>query len=312
MSESPRFLISRLSSLGDVVCSLPAAAALKDGFPGAHVTWVVDKRFADIVRCCRSVDQTVVWDRKPQWLFDGSAVGAGEVVYEAALDLQGLLKSALVVGRVKAKQRVGYHRQREGTALFCRRVLPDPSSIHVVDQYVDVARAIGGIADRARFDLYPDQQATERVRALLDGSPAGEFIVVNPGSAQAWKRWPVGHFAKLVDDLPLPAVLIGSKAETGGAEIVELSRTKPKNLTGMTSIGELIALIGMARAHIGGDTGSTHIAAAMDIPAIGLYSPTRPERSCPYGQISRCHFDPEDLSKIQPEEVLYTVKEALA
>jgi len=311
MPGSRRFLISRLSSLGDVVCSLPAASAIKDGIPDAHVTWVVDERFVDVVRCCSAVDETVVWKRNASWLLDGKAVGANSDVYEAALDLQGLLKSGLIIARVKAKEKVGYHRQREGTALFSRRVMPDPSSLHVVDQYVDVARAIGGVADRAQFRLTPDPEAAARVRGLWNGHSPGEFIVVNPGSAQAWKRWPVQHFAKLIDDLPMPAVVVGSKGETGGEEIVGLSKSKPLNLTGKTSIAELIALIGMAKAHIGGDTGSTHIAAAMDIPAIGLYSPTRPERSCPYGQISRCHYDPEGLDRIQPEDVLETVKEAI-
>src|ERR1044072_755351 len=88
-----RFLISRLSSLGDVVCSLPAAAALKKGVPDAGATWVGDKRFAAIVEACSAVDRVVVRQK-------GSAPIDGE--YEAALDLQGLLKSAWVIARVKA------------------------------------------------------------------------------------------------------------------------------------------------------------------------------------------------------------------
>ncbi len=54
-----RFLLSRLSALGDTVCSLPAAMALKQGFPECHITWAVDPRFAGIVECCEAVDEVV-------------------------------------------------------------------------------------------------------------------------------------------------------------------------------------------------------------------------------------------------------------
>lgn len=289
-----RVLISRLSSLGDVVCSLPAAAALKKGLD-AHVTWVVSKRCADIVRCCSAVDEVL------------TQAPAGQS-FDIALDLQGLLKSALVVGRVKAKQKVGYHWQREGAALFSQRVLPDPSSLHVVDQYVDVARAVDGVADRAEFAFSPDPEAIAAMRPSL----FPEFIVVNPGSARASKCWPVAHYAALIDEIPMKVVLVGASHETAGDEIMALCKKKPFNFTGHTSIAELIALIGMSRAHIGGDTGSTHIAAALGVPAVGLYSATKPVRSCPYGQIDRCHYDPNGLANILPSDVLTTVKEAIA
>lgn len=297
-----RFLISRLSSLGDVVCSLPAASALKLGVPEAHVTWVVDERFAAIVRSCQAVDEVIAQSRiaRSPIRFDAP--------FEAALDLQGLLKSALVIARAHAKEKVGYHWQREGAALFSRRVLPDPSSLHVVDQYVDVARAVGGKADRADFQLAPRQEALASVQSSLPP----RFVVINPGSAWASKRWPPERIGRLIDMIDLPVVLIGSKGETGGAEAMAHCRARPLDLTGQTGIGELVALISCAAVHVGGDTGSTHIAAALGIPAVGLYSSTRPERTCPYGQIDRCLYDPAGLGRIEPEAVRAKVAEALA
>ena len=83
------------------------------------------------------------------------------------------------------------------------------------------------------------------------------------------------------------------------------------DLTGKTTVAELIAVISLAEAHVGGDTGSTHIAAGLAVPAIGLYSATRPERSCPYGQIDRCIFRPEGLDKIEASDVFSLVQEAI-
>jgi heptosyltransferase-1 len=295
IENSQRFLVARLSSLGDVVCSLPAASALKKGIPGAHVTWAVSPKFADVVRACSSVDEVV----------DPGGV-SGKFV--AALDLQGLLKSARVIARAKAETKVGYHWQREGSALVSRRVLPDPSSLHIVDQYVDVARAVGGEADRAEFGLVPDPSAVERMRALVG---VDDFVVINPGAAWASKRWPPAHVAALIDALPIPVVLTGAAGDTSAAEAAAASKKDPIDLTGKTSISELIALISLARAHVGGDTGSTHIAAALGIPAIGLYSATSPTRSCPYGQIHRCHYQPDGLARIEPSVVLGSVMEAI-
>ena len=80
---------------------------------------------------------------------------------------------------------------------------------------------------------------------------------------------------------------------------------------GETSVRELVALVRLASVHVGGDTGSTHLAAALDVPAVGLYGLTRPERSCPYGGIARCHHDPRGRRGIEVEPVWQTVRAAL-
>lgn len=306
-----RFLICRLSSLGDVACSLPAAGALKRGFPDCHITWVVDPRFAGVVRSCRHVDSVV--EAKPSFKRETWPTPEGE--FDAALDLQGLLKSGLVVKNTKAKKKVGYHWQREGAWLFSQRVLPDRSSLHVVDQYVDVARAVGGEADRADFGLQALPEAIESVRAKLEFEEP--FIVMNGGAGWVTKRWPPSHFAALIDGLSangLRTVLIGGKSNDDlsvQSQIAEASKSVPLQLAGKTSITELVALLSLSKGHVGGDTGSSHLAAALGIPAIGLFSITRPVRSCPYGQIDRCLYDKKGLSYIQPEHVLDTLLTAV-
>lgn len=350
-----RVLISRYSALGDTVCTLPVAVSLKAMFPDCHVTWVVDPRFAGVVECCEAVDEVMVhrpklgrWPKFP-------------ARFDLALDMQGLLKSAIPVALSRAKVKLGYHWQREGSALVSRRVLPDPSSFHIVDQYVDVARAAvasiepmgqehakpaerspvfasfvtrresksprettesalttngtGSIeTGRARFGLVPKQEDILAARLKLKQKGiGGRFVAVNPGAGWATKRWPAAHFGRLIDalaDRGMPSVLIGGngKADQAAAqEVTAAAQNPPASLLGETSVRELVALIRLASAHVGGDTGSTHIAAALDVGAIGLYSITRPERSCPYGQIDRCHYDPRGLSFIEPEAVIETV-----
>lgn len=310
-----RFFIARLSSLGDVVCSLPVAVALKRSFPGCETVWAVDRRFRGVVDACKAVDRVI--EAKPRWRPATWRVGEGE--FDAALDLQGLFKSAILVATCKARQKVGYHWQREGAWLFSERVIPDPSSFHIVDQYVDVARYLGANADRAEFEMTPSDAATNSVRAKLGAMGVGEsFVAINAGAGWATKRWPAQHYARLtclLSDLGVQAVFLGGAAITDREAFEEVcmhlpaGAERPKELLGQTTVSELVALLQLAQAHVGGDTGSTHIAAGLGVPAIGLYSITRPQRSCPYGQIERCLYDPDGLHRISPEAVLQKVSE---
>ncbi len=305
-----RFLISRLSSLGDVVCTLPAAVALKSSFPDCEIVWCVDKRFAGIVELCASVDQVV---HVPKAGSERKAVLKTLGEFDAAFDLQGLLKSALVVAGVRARRKLGYHWQREGSWLFSQRVVPDPTSLHVTDQYVDVVRAFGATCDRAEFGLKPIDEDVAKVRAML---PVGrDLVVCNAGAGWATKRWPAHHFARLADDLDASGFRVAFLGASGDRaayeEVKSHGAANAIDLVGKTNVRELVSLISLAKAHVGGDTGSTHIAAALGVPAVGLYSITRPERSCPYGQRGNTLYEPLGLDRIGPERAFEAVRAAI-
>ncbi len=312
-----RILIVRLSSLGDVVCSLPAATALRSAFPEATIEWAVDPRFAAIVEACDVVD--VVHRVKPK--FAPSSWPSFEGEFDAVLDLQGLSKSAIVAARANAKLKLGYHWQREGAWLVSGPVMPDPTSIHIVDQYVDVARAaivtLGGSTDSepTAFRLTPRVDIGSK---LAEASIDRPYVLMNPGAGWVTKRWPPESFASVGDWIwdqgLIPVALGGNGAEDyeAFAEVAAATNRPPISMTGKTTIAELVALVAGARAHIGGDTGSTHLAAALGVPAIGLYSITRPARSCPYGQAGRCLSDKAGLDRIQPDDVIRLIEAALA
>ena len=306
-----RFLISRFSSLGDVVCTLPAAVALKRSFPRCEVTWVVDPRFADIVRLCKSVDHVHLAQRK---LLETCREVRTLGDFDAAFDLQGLLKSGLAVGCCRAKKKLGYHWRREGSWLFSQRVVPDETSLHVTDQYVDVVRAAGATMDRAEFDLAPDPEDLKKIRSLVPES--ARLALCNAGAGWATKRWPASSFARLADRLMTSGWTVAFIGGPSDDEIVQevyaSGAMQAINLTGKTNIRELVALVSLAGVHIGGDTGSTHIAAALGVPAVGLYSVTRPERSCPYGQRANTLYHPDGLQHIGPEQALQAVERAVS
>lgn len=324
-----RFLISRLSSLGDVACTLPVAGTLKAEFPDCEIVWVVDGRFSGVVECCEAVDQVIV--ARPG--FHPKTWPTIEGNFDAALDMQGLLKSAIPIARAKSRLKLGYHWQREGAWLFTSPVTPDPTSFHIVDQYVDVARAaaeqlertknekrktMGDDASSYRFHLAPLSEDVQKVQNLLqEAGVVGSFVAINAGAGWATKRWPAASFAAVIDALAnqgVASVLLGGKADAdreAANAVQSASQSQPIDLLGKTTVRELIALLSLAEAHLGGDTGSTHLMAALGRPAVGLYSITRPQRSCPYGQVDRCHYDPDALANISAEAVFDSLREAI-
>lgn len=311
------FLVVRLSALGDVVCTLPVAGYLRQAFPDSRIVWVVDGRFRGIADCCTYIDEVIAIKRGEKPVFESP-------VFDVAFDMQGLLKSALVVKSVKATHKLGYHWQREGAQFFSQKVLPDPSSFHIVDQYIDVARAAKTLiptanirqeeGEYAQFGLVPKPEDLAKIQEKV----SGDYVVLNPGAGWVTKRWPPASFARVAEWLVaqgLKPVLIGGKAEADHQAYDEVARETQAELvklTGETSVRELVALMAMAKGHVGGDTGSTHLAAALGIPAIGLYSITRPQRSCPYGQVENCLYNPAGLAAIPPEDVIARLSHSLA
>ncbi|MEQ1933306.1 MAG: glycosyltransferase family 9 protein [Fimbriimonadaceae bacterium] len=283
---------------------MPAAGALKATYPECEVVWVVDKRFAGVVNCCQHINTV---------LLRGEPV-LGE--FEAAFDLQGLLKSASILRGIRAKHKLGYHWQREGASFFSSQVLPDPSSFHIVDQYVDVVRVLCPKAETADFGLSPRDQDVASLASKFDLKQP--YVVLNPGAGWISKRWPPAHFAQLADWLTdqgiTPVAIGGNGVEdlAGFDEVQSRAQAPIVKMTGSTSVPELIALISRAKAHVGGDTGSTHIAAALGTSAVGLYSITRPQRSCPYSQIDNCLYDTRGLEHISSESVIAVLERELS
>lgn len=320
-----KVFIARLSALGDVACSLPAAGSLKAAFPDCHITWYIDKRFAGLAECCQHIDQLVIADKGFSNI-KKQVRNLGE--FDLALDLQGLIKSALPVYLAQTKSppkpnrkpftrtksqdqprptKLGYHWQREGANFLVSPVIPDPSSVHVVLQYLDVARAAGG-TDVVDFGLAPIPEDIPIVQNILQESnidPDKPLILANAGAGWAAKRWPPENFASLIKTLhqnQIQFAFIGTSADEPSVQAVTNllpPENQPKNLLNKTNVRQLVALLDQASVILAGDTGAIHIGAALGKPCVGLYTQTRPERSCPFGQLQNCQsVDPHMVTDL--------------
>lgn len=260
----------------------------------------MDRRFRGILDCCNAVDQIV---ERPKNAWNVRKLGQ----FDYALDMQGLFKSGVLVGLARANNKLGYHWQREGAGLFSRAVIPDPSSIHVVDQYIDVARTLGVAECGTAFCLAPIAEDVVKVQNILKskGLLSDRFVLCNAGAGWVTKRWNPNKYSDLTKRLSqvgYQCVFLGALSDrVAYDEVMSHGAVDTVNMVGETNVRELVALVSLATLHIAGDTGSTHIAAALGKPAIGIYTQTRLERSCPYGQIADCfQGDPcaDDVLKV--------------
>ena len=263
-------LIVKLSAIGDVVHALPAAYAIKETYPAAHITWVVEPPAYDIVRMCSSVDEVIVFPKKQLRTWAGFRRGFPAFRrilqarrYDAALDLQGLFKSAAIAFFVRARRKIGTGFMREGAWLVSRPVRGAHIGGHIVDQNLDVARALGCAVREIRFPLQIPadavRSAAEKRTAVCGGDRPYAVLIV--GASRANKIWRAAHFA-----------------------IAALSEEAPPSLVGRTTFPELAALLRGACVVVGGDTGPTHLSNAVGAPTLMLMGSWPPARNGLYRQ----------------------------
>ena len=344
-----RFLIVRLGALGDVVHAIPVAAALRRAFPSARIDWLVSAKHREILDLVPVIDRRLVINDRPS---RGSGQEAGaegtsllaavrelrRSQYDVAIDLQGLIKSALLARLSGAPRVIGfssrYARERAARLFYTeahdpgRGGLYDPRETrHVVDINLGVLTRLGITAPAREFPIEDADSDAARSARQLTG---GRYALLNPGAAWPNKRWPPARLAAIAVELRarhglMSVVLWGPGEETLAAEVVA-GANGAAVLSARTTIADLVALARRAAIMVSGDTGPTHIAAALGTPIVGIYGPTRPVRNgpmspldvvvsrdsvCQCHHLRRCRLDRMCLLDIEVAEVLGAVERRL-
>ena len=287
-----RILVVRLGSLGDLVHTLPAVAAMRRTFPEAAIDWLVDGPHRDFLELVPVISSLIVLrDRTARaWLDVRGQLRAR--AYDVALDFQGLLKSAALARLSGARRVVGFDRAslRERTAapFYTERVEAGEGQ-HVIEKNLRLARALGVEAGRYEFPLRPVTSAAVDSVAARAGAP---LALINPGAAWPNKRWPPDRFGAVARHLRtrhgLAAVVLWGPGEADLAEEICARSDGTAIAAPATTLPDLVAAARVARLIVSGDTGPLHIAAALDVPAVALFGPTNPRRNGPW--------HPDDIS----------------
>jgi lipopolysaccharide heptosyltransferase I len=313
LARPPRILLVRLSALGDIVHALPVADALRRAWPEARLDWLVDARYRPLLDLADGLDGVEAWASPAVLGPQGLAAVVRRLratAYDVALDLQGLLKSA-VLARLSGAARVvgfGHAHLREPAARWCYTETVEPEDAgHVVEKNLAMLRALdlpaGAAGPRFALRASPTTVSGE-VEAEVRRLGASGCAVLNPGANWPNKRWPPARFGALARELRqrhgwASCVLWGPSEEVLAREVAAASGGCAF-IAPRTDLADVLAVAGGARVVVSGDTGPMHLAAARGTPVVGLFGPTSSTRNGPWGmpadaQVSRfkgcsCHY----------------------
>jgi heptosyltransferase I len=286
--------------MGDVVHNLPVVADLRRAFPGANIDWIVEEAFAPIPRLHPNVGRVIPvalrrWRRKP--LDSSTRIAFGElqqllrnVQYDAVLDTQGLLKSALLAWMANGvRHGLNWRSSREPLRLFYDRVHEIPWTLHAVQRNrLLAAKALGfqlagppvyGLAASPASNNTPESKSQE-IRF------AEPYTVFLHATSAARKEWQESHWVALgnqLKDRGISCVLpFGTSAEQARSQRLA-SQITGSVVPPALGLDALSRLLSRARFVVGVDTGLAHLSAALAAPTVGIYCATDPAATGLYG-----------------------------
>jgi lipopolysaccharide heptosyltransferase I len=298
-----RLLVVRLGSLGDLVHTLPAVAALRRAHPSLEIDWLVDAMHREFLALVPVVTSVVALPGRTvgAWLDTRRRLRGRN--YDVAADFQGLIKSAALARLSGARDVVGFDRLslRESAArFFYTGTVNVGGTGHVVFKNLRLAASLGAADGPLEFPLARvASPAADEVRAQVGEA----YALVNPGAAWPNKRWPPDRFGRisshLADRCGLRSVVLWGPGEAAVADAVVRASSGAAVRAPETGLHDLVAIARGARLIVSGDTGPLHIAAAVGVPVVSVFGPTDPRRNGPWDEadaaISRydgcaCHY----------------------
>ena len=284
----PRSAVVRLGSLGDIVHTFPAVAALRQSFHDARIIWITHPRWKCLIQSSGLASEIWCVESRELTSVRELVKRIRSAAWDAAIDYQGLWKSALLPFLGGVKRRIGFSsktiREFGVPVLYSDRV--EPTTVHIADQNGELSRRAGARNVAAPFRLRVSEADEAEVQSFLQRSGVDRYVVLSPGGGWRSKCWPAERFGALAQQireaLGLRCVVnTGPGEDDLAAELLAASGTA-EPLVYNAALGPLMALLCGATCVVGGDTGPLHLAIALGTPAVALYGPTDPARNGPY------------------------------
>ena len=314
--------------IGDTLMAFPAIAALRRHFPSDEISIAAPDGIRDIFAGPETTERLLfpAPARKGTSLLRAAAgLRAGR--FDAGLLLTNSFGSALVFALARIPERWGYARDGRGRLLTKRvRARRTDEPVHMVRYYSELMEGLGipTSPPEIRLSVIPEEAARGRellARAGLD--PGRPLVILNPGAAYGpAKRWPQERFsvlARIVQESRGAEIAVTGTAEDrpAAAAICAGLRRPAADLTGKTTLRELLAVIRAAAVFVTNDSGPMHLANALRVPVVALFGPTDPAVTAPYHDprtilkkdvvcwpclYRRCPYDHRCLAGISAEE----------
>lgn len=307
--QRPRILIARMSAIGDTILTTPVACRLRDAFPHAHITWVVEQKSSRFIEGHPAINETIRLERG-WFLTPKSVVSLAQRLkrqrFDVALDCQSVTKSAYACWLSGAPLRIGLKGQY-GAELspWLNNRLVEPRRPHLTDRSLELLVPLGFTAaeepyETVRWDLPLCPGAEQAVAAWPEVDADQGFAVINPGATWDSKLWEMDRFGQLAAQLGesrglRTLVVWGGDREHTWAKEIATASDGWATVARPTTLQELAALLREARLVVSSDTGPMHLAVAVGTPTVGLFGTTHPDDCGTYGlpheSVQKRHHD---------------------
>ena len=326
----PRFLVVRLGSLGDIVHTFPAVAGLRDSFPKAEIVWLTHPRWNELVSRSELATEIVSVDVRKLPSLKNAIGRVRRAKWDAAIDYQGLWKSALLPFLGGVARRIGFSgetiREFGVPALYTERV--KSTAAHIAEQNGELTLRAGAGKAVGQFSLRVLPEQERLVLQEMQAQGLQGYIVLSPGGGWRSKCWPAERFGALCEkifrEMGTRCVINFGPGEGDLAEAVRASSGDAAPAPYNGALGPLMALLRNAKCIVGGDSGPLHLAVALKTPAVAIFGPTDPARNGPFpagdlvlrsthaaGNHKRGTTTDESLLKISVEQVFEALRHRL-
>ena len=280
-SDAPAFLLFKLRHIGDVLLTTPSIRLLRQSFPKAHITMVVNKGTEDVLRHNPHLDRVLTVDRATglagQWRL---LRALREQHYGVSVDFASGDRAAWLAFLSGVPRRIALGSPEGARRLLNNTPLPVPNPpFHIVEMYLSlVERGLALHTTNRSLELPIGKDDAKKASALLqEPGIGGRFIALHVGArSNAAYRWPREHWAQFAQSVKqihglTPVFIGGSDCQDDVNWIVSQPGLQAVSLVGRTSVLELAAVLKRAAGFVGIASGPMHMAAAVDTPVVCLF-----------------------------------------
>jgi lipopolysaccharide heptosyltransferase I len=288
-----KILIIKLSSIGDVIHTLPVLSAIKKELPNAEIDWIVEKKSAEILRNNPLINKIIEVDTKSLRKKDDFGKNLSlakqslrelrETKYDITLDFQGLFKSAAIAKLARTKKRIGFDKEslREpGSRFLLSETFPVEAEKNIVRKNLSLAaKALKIRVPDEDFDflIFTEEKHRAEAEKIIDKADR-KFAILNPATSWVTKLWSAEKYGQLADKLweeqGLVSIVTTAQDEKDIAEEVIKNSKSGKIFSSTPSLKGFYELAKRAEIYVGGDTGPLFLAVAANCPIVGIFGPT--------------------------------------
>jgi len=317
-----RILLVKPSALGDVVHTIPLLPKLRVRFPCAQIDWFITPENAELVRHHPALSGVVLFDRKKLAGIGRSRSATAELVrllvrlrrtrYDLVIDVHGQVRSALVTLATGAPVRIGFdwpvrrsrtqseHYElrnlpqrgwagaREGSWIAYSHRIPIPTlDIHAIDRLLWLTPILGLDDAPADSRIYLSAETEMDVDRLLQQHLLQQFGALAPGTMWETKHWDPERFAEVglwLKQRGFGVVLLGTRRDQTRCQAIAKMCPGAIDFSGQTTPAQLAAILKRAAICVTNDSGSMHLAVALERPVVSVFGPTNPVQIGPYGR----------------------------